>query len=99
MKDPEQVKAAAAAVKERFGRIDILVNNAGITRDAMFHKMTVDQWMKVINTNLNGTFYWCHEVVGDMRNQGYGRIVNISSASVRGVVGQCNYAATLILKR
>ncbi len=92
--DPAQVAAAAAAVKERFGRIDILVNNAGVTRDAMFHKMTVEQWMKVINTNLNGTFFWCHEVIRDMRDQGYGRIINISSASVRGVVGQCNYAAT-----
>ena len=92
--DPEQVAAAVKAIKERFGRIDILVNNAGVTRDAMFHKMTVEQWMKVINTNLNGTFFWCHEVINDMRNQGYGRIINISSASVRGVVGQCTYAAT-----
>ena len=92
--DYEQVAAAVKEIKEHFGRIDILVNNAGITRDAIFHKMTVDQWTKVINTNLNGTFYWCHEVIGDMRNQGYGRIINISSASVRGVVGQCNYAAT-----
>ena len=92
--DPEQVAAAVKAIKERFGRIDILVNPAGVPRDAMFHKMTVEQWMKVINTNLNGTFFWCHEVINDMRNQGYGRIINISSASVRGVVGQCNYAAT-----
>lgn len=92
--DPEQVHAAVTAIKERFGRIDILVNNAGITRDAMFHKMTVENWLKVINTNLNGTFYWCHEVINDMRTQGYGRIINISSASVRGTVGQCNYAAT-----
>ena len=92
--DYEQVKAAVAAIKERFGRIDILVNNAGVTRDAMFHKMSIDQWMKVINTNLNGTFFWCHEVFPDMRAQGYGRIINISSASVRGIVGQCNYAAT-----
>ena len=86
--DPEQVAAAYAAIKEHFGRIDILVNNAGVTRDAMFHKMTVEQWMKVINTNLNGTFYWCHAVINDLRNQGYGRIINISSASVRGIAGQ-----------
>ena len=69
--DYEQVAAAVKEIKEHFGRIDILVNNAGITRDAIFHKMTVDQWTKVINTNLNGTFYWCHEVIGDMRNQGH----------------------------
>ncbi len=92
--DQAQVAEAVRLIKERFGRIDILVNNAGVTRDVMFHKMSVEQWMKVINTNLNGTFFWCHEVINDMRNQGYGRIINISSASVRGVVGQCNYAAT-----
>lgn len=92
--DPEQVAAAYKQIKEHFGRVDILVNNAGITKDCMFHKMSLDQWTRVINTNLNGSVYWCHEVINDMRNQGYGRIVNISSASVRGVVGQCNYAAT-----
>ncbi len=92
--NPDDVQAAYDAIIEHFGRIDILVNNAGVTRDCMFHKMSVDQWMKVINTNLNGTFYWCHAVINGMRNQGYGRIINISSASVRGIVGQCNYAAT-----
>ena len=92
--NPDDVQAAYDAIIEHFGRIDILVNNAGVTRDCMFHKMSVDQWMKVINTNLNGTVYWCHAVINGMRNQGYGRIINISSASVRGIVGQCNYAAT-----
>ena len=90
----EDVNAAYAAIKEKFGRVDILVNNAGITRDAMFHKMSIDQWLKVINTNLNGTVYWCHAVIRDMREQQYGRIVNLSSGSVRGIPGQCNYAAS-----
>lgn len=90
----EQVEAAAAQILERFGRVDILVNNAGITRDGMFHKMSAEQWTQVINTNLNGVFYWCRALINQMRNQGYGRIVNISSASVRGTVGQTNYAAT-----
>ena len=90
----DQVEAAAQQILERFGRVDILVNNAGITRDGMFHKMTVDQWTQVINTNLNGTFYWCHFLINQMRERGYGRIINISSASVRGIVGQTNYAAT-----
>ena len=90
----EDVNAAYAAIKEKFGRVDILVNNAGITRDAMFHKMSIDQWLKVINTNLNGTVYWCHAVIRDMRDQQYGRIVNLSSGSVRGIPGQCNYAAS-----
>jgi len=90
----EQVEVAANQILEHFGRVDILVNNAGITRDGMFHKMSIEQWAQVINTNLNGTFYWCHALINQMRNQGYGRIINISSASVRGIVGQTNYAAT-----
>ena len=90
----ESVQAAVAQVMERFGRIDILVNNAGITRDAIFHKMTIQQWEQVINTNLNGVFYWTHSVYGQMRNNNYGRIINLSSTAVRGNPGQCNYSAT-----
>ena len=90
----ESVQAAVAQVMERFGRIDILVNNAGITRDAIFHKMTVQQWEQVINTNLNGVFYWTHSVYGQMRENNYGRIINLSSTAVRGNPGQCNYSAT-----
>ena len=60
--DPDQVDAAIAQILERFGRIDILVNNAAITRDAIFHKMTREQWLQVINTNLNSVFYWTHGV-------------------------------------
>ena len=92
--DPEQVDAAIAQVMEHFGRIDILVNNAAITRDAIFHKMTREQWLQVINTNLNSVFYWTHGVYPQMREQGYGRIINMSSNSVNGNPGQCNYAAT-----
>ena len=89
----DQVVEAAKQIVDHFGRIDILVNNAGITRDAMFHKMTMDQWQAVITTNLSGAAYWCHAVINGMREQGYGRIVNISSGSVRGNPGQANYAA------
>ena len=91
---PEQVEAAAKDILAHFGRVDILVYNDGITRDGMFHKMSIEQWTQVINTNLNGTFYWCHELINQMRDRGYGRIINISSASVRGIVGQTNYSAT-----
>jgi NAD(P)-dependent dehydrogenase (short-subunit alcohol dehydrogenase family) len=91
---PDQVEEAARQILEHFGRVDILVNNAGITRDGMFHKMTAEQWLKVINTNLNGSFYWSRALINQMRDRGYGRIINISSASVRGIVGQTNYAAT-----
>ena len=92
--DPDQVDAAIAQIMEKFGRIDILVNNAAITRDAIFHKMTREQWLQVINTNLNSVFYWTHGVYGQMRENGYGRIINMSSNAARGNPGQCNYTAT-----
>ena len=82
--DPEQVDAAIAQIMEKFGRIDILVNNAAITRDAIFHKMTREQWLQVINTNLNSVFYWTHGVYPQMRENGYGRIINMSSNAARG---------------
>lgn len=92
--DYAQCEAMTKAVKERFGSIDALVNNAGITKDAMFHKMTVDQWNAVIQVNLQGVFNCTHNVINGMRQQGYGRIVNMSSKSAYGEVGQANYAAT-----
>lgn len=91
--DSAQVKAAVAQIMEKFGRVDILVNNAAITRDAMFHKMTEEQWMQVINTDLNGVFFMTHAVYKQMRDNEYGRIVCTSSTSARGNVGQANYAA------
>lgn len=88
------VKAAVAKAAEVFGRIDILVNNAGITRDSMFHKMTEEQWDTVVNVNLKSMFFTCREVIPMMRGNKYGKIVNISSLSALGNVGQANYAAT-----
>lgn len=90
----EQVKAAVEKVLAAFGRIDILVNNAGITRDVMFHKMTDDQWRQVMAVNLDGVYYCCKFVVPLMREQGYGKIVNLSSSSANGNAGQANYSAT-----
>lgn len=90
----DQVQAAITQILERFGRVDILVNNAGITRDAIFHKMTMEQWEQVINTNLNSVFYWCHGLYPQMRENNYGRIINLSSTAVGGNPGQCNYSAT-----
>jgi len=92
--DSDQVKAAVDAVIAAFGRVDILVNNAGITRDRIFHKMTDDEWHAVINVNLNGVYNLCKFVVPMMREQQSGSIINISSTSLMGNVGQANYAAT-----
>lgn len=92
--DYHMVAAVMKQIEQEFGRIDILVNNAGITRDAMFHKMTLEQWNAVINVNLNGTFHCTHCVINGMRDRGYGRIISIASTSAYGNVGQANYAAT-----
>lgn len=92
--DSENVKDCVQKTLEAFGRIDILINNAGITQDAMFHKMTDEQWDRVLNINLNGTYNCTKYVVPGMRNQKYGKIVNISSSSAYGNAGQANYSAT-----
>ncbi|MHA1378629.1 MAG: beta-ketoacyl-ACP reductase [Candidatus Helarchaeota archaeon] len=73
----------------------ILVNNAGITRDALFLKMTDKQWDEVIRTNLTGVFYCCKVFAPVMVENGYGKIINISSiVGKTGNVGQANYSAT-----
>ncbi|VAW18987.1 Acetoacetyl-CoA reductase [hydrothermal vent metagenome] len=85
----------AKAVEDDLGPIGILVNNAGITRDAMFHRMTPDQWNAVIDTNLSGLFNMTHPVYAGMRDRGFGRIVNISSINgQKGQAGQVNYSAS-----
>jgi acetoacetyl-CoA reductase len=79
----------------KFGRIDALVNNAGITRDAVFYKMTKEQWDAVLTVNLDGMFNVTRQVVETMRNQSYGRIVSISSVNgEKGQFSQANYAAS-----
>lgn len=88
------VDAMVQKAVEAFGTVDILINNAGITRDAIFHKMTEEQWDQVFDVNLKGVFYCCQAVVPILRDKGYGRIVNVSSVSRFGNPGQANYAAT-----
>ncbi|MCB1459474.1 MAG: SDR family NAD(P)-dependent oxidoreductase, partial [Nitratireductor sp.] len=68
-----------ARVEADLGPVDVLVNNAGITRDAMFHRMTPEQWGEVINTNLNGLFNMTHPLWSGMRDRKFGRVINISS--------------------
>jgi acetoacetyl-CoA reductase len=81
-------------VRSVVGPVDILVNNAGITRDAVFKRMTEQDWLAVINTNLNSVFNVTRQVVDGMTERGWGRIVNISSVNaIKGQFGQTNYSA------
>lgn len=92
--DRARVQFCTEETVKSFGRIDILVNNAGICRDALFVNMSEDQWDKVLNTNLNGTYYCTSAIVPGMIGNGYGKIVNISSSAAHGNVGQANYSAS-----
>jgi acetoacetyl-CoA reductase len=76
------------------GPVEVLVNNAGITRDAVFKRMTEQDWMAVINTNLNSVFNVTRQVIDGMSERGWGRIINISSVNaLKGQFGQTNYSA------
>jgi acetoacetyl-CoA reductase len=92
--DYEACAAGIKQVEAELGPVEILVNNAGITRDAMFHKMTPQQWREVIDTNLTGVFNMTHPVWSGMRDRKFGRIVTISSINgQKGQAGQANYSA------
>ncbi len=83
-----------ASVTREVGPIAVLVNNAGITRDAMLHRMTKENWDAVIRTNLDFVFNMTRLVIDGMRSRSFGRIVNISSINGRkGQAGQANYSA------
>lgn len=74
--------------------VSILINNAGISKDGMLHKLEFENWMEVINVNLNSCFNMCKAVISGMREQNYGRIVNISSINaLSGRIGVTNYSA------
>lgn len=92
--DYDACKAGVAQVEEELGPVAVLVNNAGITRDAMFHRMTPQQWKEVVDTNLTGVFNMTHVAWPGMRERKYGRVVTISSINgQKGQAGQVNYSA------
>lgn len=90
----EAVAGIFREIKDRFGRLDVVINNAGINKDRLLVKTTPEDWQRVINVNLTGTFNVCRQAVRLMRPAG-GHIVNISSlAAVTGRKGQCAYTAS-----
>ena len=91
----DQIDSMVAEVKQRHGRIDVLVNNAGITLDARLQKMTEDEFDRVIDVNLKGTYNSAQAVIDTMVQQGSGVILNASSVvGIYGNFGQTNYAAS-----
>lgn len=88
-------QAGVARIEAELGPVEVLVNNAGITRDAMLHKMSPEQWREVLDVNLGGCFNMCRATIVGMRERRFGRVVNIGSVNgLSGQAGQTNYAAT-----
>jgi 3-oxoacyl-[acyl-carrier protein] reductase len=91
--DAEQVGTAVARVAQELGPPTVLINNAGITRDNLLFKMTEQDWDSVIGVHLRGSFLMSRAVQKHQTEQGWGRIVNLSSTSALGNRGQVNYSA------
>jgi acetoacetyl-CoA reductase len=92
--DWDSTVLAFQKVRTELGPVDVLVNNAGITRDGLFRKMTRADWDAVIETNLTSLFNVTKQVIDDMVERGWGRVINISSVNgEKGQFGQTNYSA------
>ncbi len=93
--DPAEARAMVRRYLDAYGRLDIMVNNAGITRDRSLRKMTDEDWLQVIQTNLNAVFFCTTAAMQPMIEQKYGRIINISSMNGQtAAFGQANYGAS-----
>lgn len=91
----DEVKELVEKAIQKFGRIDVLVNNAGITKDTLLMRMKEEDFDKVVETNLKGTFLVTKSVIPYMMKKRNGKIINLSSVvGVTGNAGQCNYAAS-----
>lgn len=91
--DSASVQAGIRAVMEHSGRVDVVVNNAGILRDRMLWKLSDEDWEQVLAVHAGGTFRMTRACVPHFREQGFGRVVNITSYSgLHGNTGQANYA-------
>jgi len=93
--DPQAARAMVKQIADQFTHLDVLVNNAGITRDKLLPRMTDEDWLEVIQTNLNAMFFCTSAAIPIMTAQSYGRIINISSMNGQtGAIGQANYSAS-----
>ncbi|WP_445156069.1 SDR family NAD(P)-dependent oxidoreductase [Arthrobacter sp. Hor0625] len=92
--DEASVKAAFAAARAQLGRIDILVNSAGLLTESPLENMTLAMWNETVSVDLTGVFLCCREVVGEMRERKWGRIINIASQlAIKGGTGLAHYSA------
>ena len=93
--DRDAVEKMVSAVEDEFGPVEILINNAGIISDSLLMRMKDEDFDRVLDTNLKGTYYCSRLVIPGMIKQRWGRIVNVSSVvGIRGNIGQTNYSAS-----
>ena len=93
--DPAQIKSAVATVIEKFGRLDILINNAGIYPRIPADEVTDEEWLRVQQVNLNGTWRSCMAVIPHLKAQGGGSIINIGSVTLRlGMANLSHYISS-----
>ncbi len=95
VRDTARAIQVVQSIIEQWGQIDILVNSAGVIRDGLFATMGPEAWHEVVETNLTGTYSYCHAVSAEMISRRCGSIINVSSVAAEfGARGQCNYAAS-----